>query len=367
MKDFILIFLLLLTTAATAETVEHLTTAPLVLYDTEMFHLNPAAAQTKKTTLQGIVANGSDTATYEQQDGQRSKTDTTSGNSIMGLGVLTGFSGGAVFGASFSQFEKKDKTTTDGRSADERFTHQTFAGKTIIELTKEISVGIKLWLLQENVDIVGSVNSAQERIRYQGLLTGYTAGGMYRGESFKAGAAYQAPSRGKARILHEDRLISEAGYSYFHMQFEKSKILIGASYTLWFYRPDERRQTTTSESGNNQIQLTGVRFDRYRFTLFEAAAGIGYRPANEYAFSATYHYAKDVFVFNAEQLPTGDETENTMTHGALRAQFSFDNQMYHANVGFLLGSRSKTFDSRTRNAKYEGRTELLYGSAGLSF
>ncbi len=328
-----------------AESIEHTLTSPLSASKLHLFHLNPAISETKSAIVNGAYGQGSKTMTFNQTSNPSRILKSDVKRSFYGLAVLTDIGAGAAIGGFFNE-ERNDTTsssTIGSREVSEAIKYQTYGGHVLIELTKNVVIGLQLKFLNETADTVGTFNNTEDRITYSGFLSGYTSGLIYKTADYKFGGSYQPPFRGKAQILLEDKILTEPGYTFVHGQFLAQNFAFGVSYLRWLHQRDERATSTLGIDGKTQVNILGQDFDRQIFPLYKYGISGGYSFSPGASLMLSYLVHTDTFLLDPSQTPDDSNRDNIVNYGEIKIGASFEVFKWSIEGGYTTTSRAHNF------------------------
>jgi len=316
--------------------------------------------QTREVTI-------TDTQAGQLADEQKLKSSEDS----FGVGLNSSLGAGAAAGVTMEKLFRinNNSITTSTDEPKEYFGTTHLAGRLALELNPGLTVGFVLRYLTEHVSMSGAFNIAEsERIVYDATLYGYGGGVAYTNKVFSIGAAYLPPLTGKATILEEQRIVTEAGVMHASTNYRtQSKLDVGLAYHRPLHKRDDRDTTVTLASGRT-VSLRSIDPDQNLFLYDELMVGLGGPLTQAISLKVSGSMENHEFIFNNTDVPQGNGSEKMKAYKG-KAGLKMTSGSLNLEGGYGLVNRKHSFTRQFSNEDrtYEAKVTNLYLLFGVVF
>ncbi|SMF55507.1 hypothetical protein [Pseudobacteriovorax antillogorgiicola] len=277
------------------------------------FIYNPALLDPNKKYYSFIALKDTKTSSVvASPNNNRQNISYSLKDDILAAGAMWPFGGGS-FGVSYIRANQDLDADNDliSRVITETRRDDIYAMKFIISMTPSLNFGFHYQYKQAAHHLNGSffVND-DDRTNYKAFLSGYRLGIYYSNQKMGLGLYTAPPTRGKALIDGENKIVAESGTGGLDFKYKLSdKTSLGLGATRWFYRKDDRLELSTSPVDMRNISLNGIDLDQYLAKIQNFRLGVIHRVKPQLSILASLAQQESVFHFNEDGLP-GDDREN---------------------------------------------------------
>ena len=236
-----------------------------------LFIENPSIYFPSQTEMNIVVhrkVSDSNFKTTNFGDVEEQKTSSLGRN----VGVAAGLDLGGGLGVSLNhqllEMEEINTHTDRGdREYLETFKSHYTSVKVSVELTESIFAGIRMGVLNEHNEIIGSFRaSSSEFTRFSTSMIGTGGGLSYHQEKISVGGSYLPPMKGKSEVYSEEKLVTSPGVAEFSGSLQNGDKRYGFSLKRWIYKFDDRfLGTTLNDADQTPISLYGINITRNFF------------------------------------------------------------------------------------------------------
>lgn len=300
------------------------------------FTINPASLMTQNLEVNMLFLNNR-TANKFSLENESIRTEGVT--STLGLAALSNLGSGLHTSFNYYQTSAEFRSYTDrNNNFDfiESIDHKLMSFSAAVDLTDIIVLGVKLQLLRENVDLLGSFDiSPKERTQYVSQQFGSGAGLLLKLEKNLISAAYLPPMKGKAEIIKEEKVLTAPGMAEIAISFKNEPIQLGFAARRWLYKKDDRNQgTTLSNANNTAIDLNGLNTESNQlFLLDQKQIGLDYTLSQSASITTSLSINNVEHNESPEVSLPGENAQNK-TYNFYRLQLFYEHKRNRFNLRF---------------------------------